>query len=263
MTRPASVNLTSDQLDALAVTRAYAGRAGLPEKFSGYGRSLAWLVTEQPLVYPSIRRYLENIERAVKVGRGLILAGGRGTGKTSTLALIAEAAHRTLTVHEEQQLIYHEIEKDIKKYRTVYILRSIQTQYERMTRLAPFLSRFTYGADAQREQDSRFNLLQTVPFLLIDELGLGEFRNDAESLFFEIIESRIEAALPTCFAMNGTIDELHSTANSTMLRLLDKLKPGSIYLQYAGESRRTTWGSSKDLEALEDDNRTWDQKIGD
>lgn len=46
-----------------------------------------------PLIRPLIEDYCQNIRQHVENGRGLILSGAVGTGKTSVAALIARAAH--------------------------------------------------------------------------------------------------------------------------------------------------------------------------
>lgn len=234
---------TSDEIRSLVISEEVTS-LGFGPRFAG--RSFLWLSEQQPTVAPSVLKYLEKLLKALNTGHGLLCIGGRGTGKSSVLALVAEVARKTTIVRVQRECVLK-----CSDGRESWVERRIpwpcRVVYRTMPAIAGFCSSEPYG-DAREAWRDDLERMKLVDMLLIDEVGVGEFRGNGEPTFFELIDGRIENHMPTCLAMNGDPRKLGETGSPILLRLLDKLRPVTIPLAFTGESRRKSWGKSADLD---------------
>lgn len=147
--------------------------------------------------------YLDNLKENVADGRGLILSGPTGTGKSGVLALIAKQAESIGSC----------------KYLTV-------------TRLMRGL------IDISRKQSNE-NDMQSYPrwkLLLLDEFGSAYEHDYVFAAFEDYIGWRYDNKLATCIATNLTPEGLKSAPNYA--RMLDRWRGTCLPVVMSGESLR-------------------------
>ena len=149
------------------------------------------------------RRYVDNFDTFYKDGKGLLLLGGVGTGKTYIACMIANAL--------------------IDKSYPVLV-----------TNFARILSTLQGTFDKQNYLDS----LNRFKLLVIDDLGSERDTGYAKELVFSIIDSRYRAGLPMIITTNLTIQKLATESDLADKRVYDRILERCYPVEVAGESRR-------------------------
>lgn len=162
------------------------------------------LKESQKAAFTIVRSYADCFEKCFKKGGGLILAGKPGTGKTHLAVAIAnqviENGHSVLFVSAMQAL------------------RSVKESYQ-------------HG-----NEQMIINRFLSFDLLIIDEVGV-QFGTETEKLiFFEILNGRYEAMLPTIIVSNLTESELSFYLG---VRILDRLQEGGgAFVRFDWDSYR-------------------------
>ena len=149
------------------------------------------------------KRYVDNFAEFRKDGKGLLLYGGVGTGKTYIACMIANAL--------------------IDKGYPVLV-----------TNFARILSTLQGTFDKQEYLDS----LNQFKLLVIDDLGIERDTGYAKEQVFNIIDSRYRAGLPMIITTNLTMQELATESNLADKRVYDRIIERCFPVEVAGESRR-------------------------
>lgn len=151
-----------------------------------------------------MRRYVDKFPEMKQSGKGLLLHGTVGTGKTFAAACVANAL----------------IDKGYPCLMTNF------------TRLINTLSGMFDGKQAYIDGLNRFDLL------VIDDLATEantEFRNE---IVFNVIDSRCRAGLPLIITTNLTGEELKHPADTMKQRIYSRLFEMCIPFEVAGQDRR-------------------------
>lgn len=149
------------------------------------------------------RRYVENFQQFKANGKGLLLYGGVGTGKTFVAACIVNALIDTCTPCL-------------------------------MTNFARVLNTLWSNEEKQAYIDS-FNQFD---LLVLDDLGAERRSEYAQEQVFNIIDSRYRARLPLIITTNLSLKELTNPDNAGNGRIYDRVLEMCHPVKVEGESRR-------------------------
>lgn len=149
------------------------------------------------------KRYVNNFDTLCKDGKGLLLWGGVGTGKTYIACMIANAL--------------------IDKGCPVLV-----------TNFARILSTLQGTFDKQEYLDS----LNKFRLLIIDDLGIERDTGYAKEQIFNIVDSRYRAGLPMIITTNLTMQKLATEGDLADKRVYDRILERCYPVEVAGESRR-------------------------
>ena len=149
------------------------------------------------------KRYVNNFDAFYKGGKGLLLYGGVGTGKTYIACMIANAL--------------------IDKGYPVLV-----------TNFARILSTLQSTFDKQEYLDS----LNRFKLLIIDDLGIERDTGYAKEQVFNIIDSRYRAGLPMIITTNLTMQKLATESELADKRVYDRILERCYPVEVTGESRR-------------------------
>lgn len=151
-----------------------------------------------------MRRYVEKFPEMRRSGKGLLLHGPVGTGKTFAAACVANAL----------------------------VDRGFPCLMTNFARLINTLSGMYDGKQAYIDGLNRFDLL------VIDDLATEantEYRNE---IVFNVIDSRCRAGLPLIITTNLTGDQLKHPADTMKQRIYSRLFEMCIPFEIAGQDRR-------------------------
>lgn len=161
---------------------------------------------KNPQMSDVMRNYAEKFAEFRSIGKGLLLFGDVGTGKTFYAACIANAL----------------LDKGYKVLMTNFITLAYQLEEK-------------YG-EKQRFMDS----LNRYDLLILDDLGVE--RDSAsgymQEIVYNVIDSRQRAGLPYIITTNLTADQLKNPAEVRYKRIYDRILEKAVPVEIKGESRR-------------------------
>lgn len=150
------------------------------------------------------KNYVENFSQMKADGKGLLLFGTVGTGKTFASACIANAL----------------IDKGYPVLMTNFarIVNTVQGMFE--------------GRQEYYDSFNRF------PLLILDDLAAERKTEYMQEIVYNVIDARYQAGLPLIVTTNLTSDELKHPADVTNQRTFSRLFEMCIPLQVEGIDRR-------------------------
>lgn len=156
-----------------------------------------------PRVMQAMRSYVDNFQKFKEQGKGLLLYGGLGTGKTYAAACIVNAlidtGHACL-----------------------------------MTNFARVLNTLWSIENKQGYLDG----LNQFDLLVLDDLGAERRSEYAQEQVFNVIDSRYRAKLPMIITTNLTMQELTAPDNIGNGRIYDRVLEMCHPVEVSGKSRR-------------------------
>lgn len=157
----------------------------------------------RPKLTEMAKRYVNNFDTFYKEGKGLLLHGDVGTGKTYIACMIANAL----------------IDKGYPVLVTNFarILNTLQGTFER-----------------QEYLDS----LNQFKLLVIDDLGVERDTGFAKEQVFNIIDSRYRAGKPMIITTNLSMQKLATETELSDKRVYDRIIERCFPVEVSGESRR-------------------------
>lgn len=150
------------------------------------------------------RNYFENFEKMHKDGKGLLLFGKTGTGKSFAAACIANAL----------------IDKGHP---------ALMTNFARIRNTVQGLF------DGRQEYFDSFN---RFPLLILDDLAAESKSEYMQEIVYEVINTRYLAGLPLIVTTNLTAEELKHPADVTNQRTFSRLFEMCIPIEVTGTDRR-------------------------
>ena len=151
-----------------------------------------------------MRNYADNFDEMREKGKGLLLFGKVGRGKSFLAACVGNAL----------------IDRGIP---------ALMTDFARIER------------EANRDFSTRqfyFDSLNKFPLLILDDLGTERDTAYMNEVVYTVIDSRAKAGLPIIVTTNLTAEELKSPANLTNQRIFSRLLEMCIPIEMQGEDRR-------------------------
>ena len=152
----------------------------------------------------AMQNYVDNFGELRKTGKGLLLYGSVGTGKTYAACEVANAL----------------IDKGYPVLVTNFarLTNTIQGMFE--------------GKQTYIDSLNRFDLL------VIDDLGTERNSEYMQEMVYNIIDSRYRAGLPLIITTNLTIEEIKKPGDIGRTRIYDRLLERCFPIEVAGGSRR-------------------------
>lgn len=176
---------------------------GFPEKAMKY-----WTFENDdgsnPTLTNAMKNYVENFQTFKKEGKGLLLFGNVGTGKTYLAACVANAL----------------INKGIPCLVTNFarIANEVQGMFE--------------------GKQQYYDNLNAFPLLVVDDLGAERRTEYMQEIVFNVIDSRCRAGLPIIVTTNLTREELLNTTDITYKRIYSRLFEMCMPIEVTGKDRR-------------------------
>ena len=175
---------------------------------------------ENEQITKAMKRYVDNFDEFKKQGKGLLLWGNTGRGKTYAACEVANAL----------------IDKGYSVLVTNFarIVNTLQGTFEK-----------------QEYIDS----LNTFSLLVIDDLATERDTAYMKEQIFQVVDARYRAKLPMIITTNLTLEEIKSTNDLEYSRIYDRIIERCFPIEVKGINRRykavkETYGDMKDLLGL-------------
>lgn len=152
----------------------------------------------------AMRRYADNFDDLMKQGKGLLLFGTVGTGKTYAAACIANAL----------------------------LDRGYPVMMTNFTRIANTAQGMFEGRQAYFDSFNRF------PLLILDDLKTERSTEYMQEIVYNVIDSRYRAGLPLIVTTNLTSEELKHPSEISYQRIFSRLLEMCLPVEVAGKDRR-------------------------
>lgn len=158
----------------------------------------------QPKVLHIAKNYVENFEQMRETGKGLLLYGGVGTGKTYAAASIANAL----------------IDKGVSAMVTNFarISNKLQERFEKK--------------QAYLDNLNKFDLL------VLDDLAAERSTEYMQEIVYNVIDSRYRAGLPMIITTNLSMETIKNPPNATDNRIYDRILEKCFPVEVKGKSHR-------------------------
>lgn len=158
----------------------------------------------QPKLFQIAKRYVENFEELKKEGKGLLLYGGVGCGKTYAAASIANAL----------------VDKEIPAMVTNF------------ARIANKLQEKLDKRQAYLDGLNKFDLL------VIDDLGAERSTEYMQEIVYNVVDARYRSGLPMIITTNLSIDTIKNPENTAESRIYDRILEKCFPIEVKGSSHR-------------------------
>lgn len=175
---------------------------------------------ENERITKAMKRYVENFPELKKQGKGLLLYGNVGRGKTYSACEVANAL----------------IDKGYSVLVTNFsrLLNTLQSTFEKQEYI---------------DSLNRFSLL------VIDDLGIERSTEFAKEQVYNIIDSRYRAGLPMIITTNLSIDKIKNPTDIENGRIYDRIIERCFPIEVVGQNRRhkavrESYNDMKDLLGL-------------
>lgn len=158
----------------------------------------------QPKVLHIAKNYVENFDEMKESGKGLLLFGGVGTGKTYAAASIANAL----------------IDKGVPAMVTNFarISNKLQERFEKK--------------QAYLDNLNKFDLL------VLDDLAAERSTEYMQEIVYNVIDARYRAGLPMIITTNLSMEAIKNPPNATDNRIYDRILEKCFPVEVKGKSHR-------------------------
>lgn len=171
-------------------------------------------------VTKAMQNYVNNFPELKKQGKGLLLYGHCGTGKTYAACEVANAL-----IDKGYSVLVTNFAK---------VLNSLQATYEKQDYI-----------------DS----INDNSLLILDDLGIERDTPFAREQVYNVIDARYRAGLPMIITTNLTMDKIKATQDIDNMRIYDRILERCFPIEVNGENRRRkaireSYGDMKNLLGL-------------
>lgn len=151
----------------------------------------------------AMQKYVANFKELKKQGKGLLLHGSCGTGKTFAACEVANAL----------------IEMGYPVFVTNFaeIINTLQNTFEKQEYIDSF---------------NRYALL------VIDDLGIERNTEFAKEQVYNVIDERIKSGLPMIITTNLTLDKITTTDDISYMRIYERILERCMPIEVEGQNRR-------------------------
>lgn len=185
--------------------RKLLGRAAIPERFVGKGFDNFVADTDAKRAALSVLRdYAENFETNSQVGKGLILSGKPGTGKS----------------HLAGAVLQSQLDRDVLYATCMDVIRMV---------------RETWRKDSERSERQVLAYLGGLDLLVIDEMGVQYGTDGEQTILFDVLDRRYREVKPSILLTNQDAKGLKDYLGE---RTFDRLRETCTYVPFEWESYR-------------------------
>ena len=194
-------------------------RVGFPDK-----KMREWTFAnddmENEQITKAMKRYVENFPELKKQGKGLLLYGNVGRGKTYAACEVANAL-----IDQGYSVLVTNFSR---------VLNTLQSTFEK-----------------QEYIDS----LNDFSLLVIDDLGIERSTEYSKEQVYNVIDSRYRANLPMIITTNLSMDNIKNPADVENGRIYDRIIERCFPIEFKGQNRRhkavrESYGDMKELLGL-------------
>jgi len=166
------------------------------------------------------QNYADKFDKVLEEGKGLLMVGKVGTGKTHLACSIGyQLAENGYQPH------YTSVSSLIRRIRATWSGKVTKTVYDDY-----------FGEEVVVSEQDVINDFVNYDLLIIDEIGVQSGTESERNLIFTIIDERYQAVRPTIVISNLTEKELAPLISE---RSIDRIKQGSGTLTFDWASYRT------------------------
>lgn len=157
-----------------------------------------------PRIFDALKRYVKNFNEFYHDGRGLLIYGNIGTGKTYGAAAVANAL----------------IDDGVSVLMTNFsrIVNQLQESFDR--------------------KQQKIDNLNRYELLVIDDLGAERSTDYVNEIIYSVIDARYRAGKPLIITTNLSLNDLKNPSNVATARIYDRILEKCFPLEMNGESQR-------------------------
>jgi DNA replication protein DnaC len=192
--------------------RARSLNSVIPKRFRGVSFDRPPVTEISPPVVKGVQRYVRGLNANLEAGRGLLIMGSVGTGKTTLAMLVSRHAL--------------EAGRSVAIYSVPRLLAEIRT---------------TYDAASERSYVDLLERLTAVDLLHLDDLGAERTSEWVLEQLYSIINARYEDGRSVVVTTNVPLDELREQIGA---RTVSRLAEMCEDLQLFGDDRRLEYRSA-------------------
>lgn len=190
---------------AEARMRKLLGRAAIPERFVGRTFETFRAETEEQRHALTVTRdYSEQFDENARRGRGLILSGKPGTGKSHLAGAVLQA----------------HIDKEVLYATCLDLIRMV---------------RETWRRDSEKSERQVLAFLSGLDLLVIDEMGVQYGTDGEQTIMFDVIDGRYRAMKPTIILTNQDAAGVKAYLGE---RTYDRIRETCRFIPFQWESYR-------------------------
>lgn len=187
--------------------RKLLGRAAIPERFVGKSFDNFKADTEAKRgALTVLRDYAENFEANAQAGKGLILSGKPGTGKS----------------HLAGAVLQSQLDREVLYATCMDVIRMV---------------RETWRKDSERSERQVLSYLGSLDLLVIDEMGVQYGTDGEQTVLFDVLDRRYREVKPTILLTNQDAEGLKTYLGE---RTFDRLRETCRLVAFEWESYRPT-----------------------
>jgi DNA replication protein DnaC len=158
--------------------RKLLGRAAIPDRFAGKGfESFSADTDAKRSALTVLRDFAENFERNAQAGKGLILSGKPGTGKS----------------HLAGAVLQSQLDRDVLYATCMDVIRMV---------------RETWRKDSDKSERQVLAYLGGLDLLVIDEMGVQYGTDGEQTILFDVLDRRYREVKPTILLTNQDTEGL-------------------------------------------------------
>ncbi len=192
---------------AEARKRKLLGRAAIPERFIGRAFDNFNADTPDKLhALTVLRDYSERFDEVAGKGKGLVLLGKPGTGKSHLASAVLQA----------------HMDKDVLYATCLDVIRMV---------------RETWRRDSERSERQVLQFLGNLDLLVIDEMGVQYGTDGEQTVMFDVLDARYRNLKPTIILTNQDMAGLKAYLGE---RTYDRLRETCTTVAFDWESYRPT-----------------------
>jgi DNA replication protein DnaC len=192
--------------------RARSLNSVIPKRFRGVSFDRPPVTEISPPVVKGVRRYVRGLDANLEAGRGLLIMGSVGTGKTTLAMLVSRHAL--------------EAGRSVAIYSVPRLLAEIRT---------------TYDEASERSYGDLLERLTAVDLLHLDDLGAERTSEWVLEQLYSIINARYEDGRSVVVTTNVPLDALREQIGA---RTVSRLAEMCEDLQLFGDDRRLEYRSA-------------------